>query len=92
MTKIIYTKDLTTVINSYLVKDIPSLVDEIIQERIKRGYPIRYKQSYINEIIAHNRLYKLGLFRSRTKDADLEEDIDVISEKLYSLLSIFAKK
>ena len=92
MTKITYTKDLTTIVDSYLIKDIPTLVDEIIQERIKLGYSIRYKQSYINEIIVHNRLYKLGLFRNHTKDTDLEENIDFISEKLYSLLSIFAKK
>jgi len=92
MTKITYTKDLTTIVDSYLIKDIPTLVDEIIQERIKLGYSVRSKQSYINEIIVHNRLYNLGLFKSHTKDTDLEEDIDFISEKLYSLLSIFAKK
>lgn len=38
--------------------------------------------SWIKEWKAHNRLYKLGLYKSHTKDCDLEE-----CEKLHRLLA-----
>lgn len=42
----------------------------------------RTMKSWIKEWKAHNRLFKLGLFKSHTKDCDLEEN-----EKWYRLLA-----
>ena len=49
---------------------------------IKTGYQSkRTIFSWIKEWKAHNRLYKLGIFKENTKDCDLEEN-----EKLYRLI------
>lgn len=45
-------------------------------------YSRRTIKSWIKEWKTHNRLYKLGLFKSHTKDCDLEEN-----EKWYRLLT-----
>jgi integrase len=69
-----YSKDNTHVEDSYKVKDIDIEVMQIIRERQYRGLPIsRTFDSYVREWKGHNRLYKLHLFRSHTKDVDLEE-------------------
>ena len=41
-------------------------------------------KSYVREWRAHNRLYALGIFRSRTKDVDLN-----VNEKWYRRLGYF---
>ena len=51
--------------------------------QMKTGYQSkRSLKSWIKEWKAHNRLYKLGLFRSHTVDCDLEEN-----EKLHRLIA-----
>ncbi len=42
----------------------------------------RTRKSWVKEWKAHNRLYKLGLFKSHTTDCDLEEN-----EKWYRLFA-----
>lgn len=51
-------------------------MEYILKEFIKEtGYESRRSiKSWIREWKAHNRLYRLGLFRSHTKDTDLEEN------------------
>lgn len=44
----------------------------------------RSLKSYVREWRAHNRLYKLGLFKDRTKDVDLN-----VHEKWYRRLGYF---
>lgn len=76
--RIIYTENNTKVVDSYKLtkKEVEAIVYEIELTRLGKHLPqIRSKKSYKCEIKAHNRLYKLGLFRSHTKDTDLEEKI-----------------
>ena len=72
--KISYTEDNTHIIDSYQVKDINLDVGSIIRERHIRHLQVtRTFESYVREWKGHNRLYNLGLFKSHTKDVDLEE-------------------
>lgn len=88
--KIKYTKNCTKIYDSYLLKtneDIHSIVAEIIINRSERNMSSKRKwASYAREIKAHNRLYKLGLFRSHTKDTDLEENIKKWKEVIFKII------
>jgi hypothetical protein len=86
---IIYYKDYTTVTNSYLLDDddIERVATEIAYSRSckydwKCDY-FRNEESYIREIKAHNRLYRLGLWKSHTINTDLEENIDIIHKVIW---------
>ena len=71
----------------YTNDEIEQAVDEIIKTRKELGLPVtRTKSSYVSEWKSHNRLYKLGIQRSRTKDVDLEEEINSTRNFLYSIL------
>lgn len=90
---IIYYKDYTTVTNSYLLDDddIERVATEIAYSRSckydwKCDYFRNEEESYIREIKAHNRLYKLGLWKSHTIDTDLEEDIKPIKAFIYWII------
>lgn len=85
----IYTTKLTTICNSYLIEDVPNEVRKIIAKREEKGLPVsRSLRSYIAETKAHNRLYKLGLFRKHTKDTDLEEKIKKWLEIIYFIIGM----
>ena len=47
----------------------------------------RSEKSCLNEWIAHNRLYKLGLFKDRCKDTDLTMNESLFRRIIYWLLS-----
>lgn len=84
-----YTKKKTTIYDSYLMKNVSKEVKEIIKERKEKGYKTnRTLNSYIRETKAHNRLYKLGLFRKHTKNTDLEENIKLWKEIAYFIIGI----
>ena len=86
---IIYSKYNTKIMDGYLEKDISKKVDEIIEERKKKRYPVtRTKASYIAEWKAHNRLYRLGIKRSHTADVDLEERIDKCKDVIYRVIGV----
>lgn len=86
---IIYSKYNTKVIDGYLEKNIKRAVQEIIEVRKIKGYPVtRTKASYIAEWKAHNRLYHLGIKRSHTKDVDLEENIDKCKDIIYRVIGV----
>lgn len=88
--QIIYTENNTKIIDSYKLKTnqkIEAIAYEIELTRLQKKIPqTRTIKSYVREIKAHNRLYKLGLFRSRTKDTDLEENIKKWKEILYRII------
>lgn len=89
--KIKYTKTCTTVYDCYKYssKEIDLLGDVIISERKLRELPVtRTPKSYASEIKAHKRAYKLGIMRSHTKDADLEESISKNKEILYRIIGV----
>lgn len=84
-----YTKKKTTIFDSYLMKNVSKEVKEIIEKRKEKGYKTnRTLNSYIRETKAHNRLYKLGLFRKHTKNTDLEENIKLWKEIAYFIIGI----
>ena len=88
---IAYYTDNTKVFDGYKYNNsqIEEAVEMIIQTRKEMGLPVtRTEASYINEWKAHNRLYKLGIQRNRTKDVDLEEDINKTRNFLYAILGI----
>lgn len=83
-----YRETYTKVYDSYKYsnEEIEQAVEEIMQKRKELGLPVtRTKSSYISEWKSHNRLYRLGIQRSRTKDVDLEEEIDQTRNFLYSI-------
>ena len=51
----------------------------------------RTDKSLINEWCAHNLFYNLHLFRSHTKDVDLNYPQSKITEIVYSIVSFFYK-
>lgn len=86
---IIYSKYNTKIIDGYLEENIERTVQEIIEVRRIKGYPVtRTKASYIAEIKAHNRLYRLGIKRSHTKDIDLEENINKCRDIIYRVIGV----
>ena len=90
-TKVEYTEKVTKVYDSYTYSDseIRQAVKEIIGKRKELGLPVtRSESSYISEWKSHNRLYKIGYQRSRTKDVDLEEEIDSTRNFLYSIFGL----
>lgn len=83
-----YRDTYTKVYDSYKYsnEEIEQAVEEIMKKRKELGLPVtRTKSSYISEWKSHNRLYKLGVQRSRTKDVDLEEEINSTRNFLYSI-------
>ena len=85
-----YSKTNTHVLNSYLINDknlIKEYVLKIIDERKKLNYPVtRTPESYVREWIGHNKLYKIGIVRSRTKDVDLNENNTFYAELVWKLI------
>lgn len=84
--KIIYTEANTKIIDSYKY-DVSNVVKTMLQERMEKNLPItRTFISYAREIKAHNRLYKLGIARSHTKDCDCEENIKKSKDILFRII------
>lgn len=90
MIKYEFYEDETVIINSYKLTNYEInnvVVPEIIYYRLKKYLPVnRTNKSYEREIKAHNRLYKLGLYKDHTKDCNLEENIKWYYEILYLIL------
>ena len=85
--KITFDEKNTHIEDSYLIKDINLEVGYIIRERYLRHLPQTRKfNSYVREWKAHNNLYKLGLFKSHTKDVDMEEPIKWYYELIYWII------
>ena len=71
--------------NSYFVER----KDEMIKFLSKMDLELidRSITSCLNEWIAHNRLYKLGIFKSRCKDCDLSANESLFRRIWYWILS-----
>ena len=89
---IIYYEDSTKVTNSYLLDDddIERVASEIAYSRSCkfdwRCIYLRDEKSYIREIKAHNKLYKMNYKVDHTRDTDLEEKIPLWKELAYWLI------
>lgn len=78
-----YDRKGVSIINSYQVTNKKDMIIILRLFQLRTYYKSRRTlKSWIKEWIAHNRLYKLGLFRSHAKDCDLEEN-----EKRWRLLA-----
>lgn len=83
-----------TIHNSYKISN-KQKIENLLQNlfvKIEKNIDCNYKtkrtlNSFINEWIAHNRLYKMHLFRKRTKDVDLEAKQNIIMKFIYFILS-----
>ena len=80
--KINYDEKNIRIVNSFKINKIEDMILILRIFQIRTGYKSkRSLRSWIKEWKAHNRLYKLGLFKTHTKDCDLEEN-----EKWWRLL------
>jgi len=88
--KIKYNENLTKIYDCYELSDseINEIAVKIWLHRKQNDLPKRKIISYAAEIKAHKRLYKLHIFRSHTRDADLEEPIPKILDFLYQIVGI----
>lgn len=69
--------------NSYQVVHKKDMITILKLFKLRTGYHSRRSlKSWIKEWKAHNRLYRLGLFKIHTVDCDLEEN-----EKLHRLIA-----
>ena len=88
--KISYSEENTHVENSYLIdtkEEINFEVMNIIRERQYEKKPVtRTFDSYAREWKGHNNLFKLGLFKSHTKDVDLNENNSKLEELAWLIL------
>lgn len=85
--KIEYSEDNTHVVDSYKIDNINLSVCYIIRERHLRHLKVtRSFESYVREWRGHNRLYNLHLFRSHTKDVDLDENMSMFWEVVWLII------
>jgi len=78
------------IINSYQVTK-RSRIKEILYVFKLEHSDIKFNRDInllVKEWIVHNRLYKLGLFRNRTKDVDLEYQQKWYLKVIYWILGI----
>lgn len=69
-------------------KTFMELILEIF--KIRTGFVSKRSiNSWVREWKAHNRLYKLGLFKEHTKDCDLEENKKIHRLMVYWILGRF---
>ena len=87
-----YYVDNTKITNSYKLTDeeIKKIsIDIAFSRQIKYDWKcqhLRKADSYVREIKGHNNLYKLGLFKSHTKDVDLEEQQSIFNKIIYWII------
>ena len=85
-------KDYSIIYDCSRLKNSIEINMEVIKmmlARMKAGFKCnRTRESYYNEILAHRRLYNLHLFRSHTRDVNLEENTKLINEILWKVLSL----
>lgn len=85
--KIEYSENNTHVTDSYKTDNYNLNVCYIIRERTLRKLPVtRSFESYVREWRGHNRLYYLHLFRSHTKDVDLDENMSMFWELVWLII------
>lgn len=73
------------IFESYKITDVASMrtmLNSLDASRILN----RSIYSLENEWLVHNLFYKLHLFRSRTKDVDLNSDVNFVAKFLYFII------
>jgi hypothetical protein len=90
----ICTDKYVTIVNSNEVpdNDIPRFI-KILRRKIDRSKRLKDKykrteKSWEKEWLAHNRLYRMGLFKSHTKDVDFHENESIFRLISYEILGI----
>lgn len=69
--------------DSYKIRKVEDMIIILSLFKIRTNYNSkRNLKSWLKEWKTHNRLHRLGLYRSHTKDCDLEEN-----EKLHRLIA-----
>ena len=87
--KIKYDRKGISIINSYKVTQAEDMFIILRLFQLKTYYKSRRTlKSWVKEWKAHNRLYKLGLFKSHCKDCDLEENEKLHRLVVYQILGI----
>jgi hypothetical protein len=82
-----YDENNIKVIDSYKIKKRDLISDILVLFKLETGYVSkRNLVDWVSEWVAHNRLYTLGLFRSHTKDVDLEENEKRWRKIIYKIL------
>lgn len=72
------------------IKDMKEVIKHVYYKYIcKADNHNRTMFNLLNEWRAHNLLYTLGLFRSHTKDVDLNYNQHFIMKVLYGIASLF---
>lgn len=87
-----YSSENVKIIDSYLIKDDAikfAFIDSIKDDGLllERSY-----ESLIREWKAHNILYKFGLFKTKTKDTDLEENECWLRRFGYFIITLIFKE
>lgn len=83
--KISYKNKNIKIVNAYKItnkKDMLHFLNTLPLELIDRS-----AKSCLNEWIAHNRLYKIGLFKEHTRDCDLSANESLFRRICYWLIS-----
>lgn len=78
------------IINSYLITKKQDMIDFI--HTLPLDKVGRSEKSCLNEWIAHNRLYRLGIFKKHSIDCDLTYKESVLRRIGYFILSRFYRK
>ena len=78
------------IINSYLITNRQDMIDFI--HTLPLDKVGRSEKSCLNEWIAHNRLYHLGIFKKHSIDCDLTYKESVLRRIGYFILSRFYRK
>lgn len=87
--KIQYNSENVKIIDSYKIinKEYMEVILKAFIE--KTGYKSKRSiKSWIKEWTAHNRLYRLGLYKSHTEDTDLEENEKIHRLLIYQILGL----
>lgn len=85
--KIRYSDNCVTIMNSYEIEDESEMRLILRLFKMRTGYRSkRSLTSWIKEWRAHNRLYEMKIARSKTKDCDLEEEIERWREIAYYII------
>ena len=79
------------IVDSYKVHNIDEFLKELKDTLGNEFGYTRSVNSWSSEWYAHNLLYKFGLFRSHTKDVDINEDEYKIARFIYALMKPVAK-
>lgn len=73
------------IFESYKITDVTSMRNILNSIDVPRILN-RSIYSLENEWLVHNLFYKLNLFRSRTKDVDLNSDVNFVAKFLYFII------